>query len=169
MNQELLSVGSKRRRTGGSVRGNASSSQADEEQMNRVVEEEEQQQEEHIVLNGEIDGDAPGSLERNEPHQEHLEENNNSCTIADQESADQPGEHELSHQDEDEDEEACDAEDEEEMDQDSDDFEQSDDSSREEEHRNGNDIPNSNSMVDMPINQQSICFNPKSKVSANVP
>ena len=44
MNQELLSVGSKRRRTGGSLRANASSSQVDEEQMNRVVEEEEQQQ-----------------------------------------------------------------------------------------------------------------------------
>ncbi|NP_001089186.1 F-box and WD repeat domain containing 7 L homeolog [Xenopus laevis] len=167
MNQELLSVGSKRRRTGGSVRGNASSSQADEEQMNRVVEEEEEQQDEHIVLNGEIDEDAPGSLERNEPHQEHLEENNNSSTIADQESADQPGDHEHSQQDEDEDEDqGCDAEDEdeEEMDQDSDDFEQSDASSREEEHRNGSDIPNSNSLVGMPINQQSISFNPKGKM-----
>lgn len=47
MNQELLSVGSKRRRTGGSLRGNPSSSQADEEQMNHVVEEEEQQQFRH--------------------------------------------------------------------------------------------------------------------------
>lgn len=47
MNQELLSVGSKRRRTGGSLRGNASSSQVDEEQMNRVVEEDPQQQPRH--------------------------------------------------------------------------------------------------------------------------
>ncbi|XP_063314593.1 F-box/WD repeat-containing protein 7 isoform X1 [Pelobates fuscus] len=167
MNQELLSVGSKRRRTGSSVRGNASSSQADEEQMDRVVEEEEQQQHlrqegEDIVQNGEINDEGPGSVERNDPQQEHLEENNNSCVIADHESANQPEEHEQ-HQEEDEEEDQTgdvEDEDEEEMDQDSDDFEQSDDSSREDEHRNGNDLSNSNRIMDMEI-QQSTPFHTK--------
>lgn len=165
MNQELLSVGSKRRRTGGSVRGNASSSQADEEQMNRVEEEEEpqhprQQGEEHIVVNGEVDG--PGSVERNDLQQEHLEENNNRCIVADHESE---GQREDSEQQEDEDEEhVCDDEDEEEMDQDSDDFDQSDDSSREDEHRNASDIPNSNSIMDISLQPKPSPFQTKTKM-----
>ncbi|XP_075716466.1 F-box/WD repeat-containing protein 7 isoform X2 [Rhinoderma darwinii] len=169
MNQELLSVGSKRRRTGGSVRGNASSSQADEEQMNRVEEEEEQQHsrqqgEEHIGVNGEVDG--PRSLERCDLQQEHLEENNNSCMVADRVSEDQPEDSEQ-QEDEDEDEEhVCDGEDEdeEEMDQDSDDFDQSDDSSREDEHRNASHIPNSNSRMDISLQQKPSPFQAKTKM-----
>ncbi|XP_063776620.1 F-box/WD repeat-containing protein 7 isoform X5 [Pseudophryne corroboree] len=166
MNQELLSVGSKRRRTGGSVRGNASSSQADEEQMNRVEEEEEQQQhprqqeEDHIELNGEVGG--PGSVERRDPQPELLEENNNSCVVADQ-SEDHPEDNEQQEEEEDED-HVCDDEDEEEMDQDSDNFDQSDDSSREGEHRNGSDIPNSNSIMDMSHHQKSSLFHTKTKI-----
>lgn len=170
MNQELLSVGSKRRRTGGSVRGNASSSQADEEQMNRVEEEDEQQdsrqpEDQHIVLNGDVDGH--GSVDRRNSQLEQLEENNNSCVIADQESEDQPEEHEPAEDEEDE-EHVCDVdeEDEEEMDQDSDDFDQSDDSSREDERRNSRDIPNSNSIMDITLHQKATPFHIKTKVSA---
>ncbi|CAN0057494.1 unnamed protein product [Bubo scandiacus] len=156
MNQELLSVGSKRRRTGGSLRGNASSSQVDEEQMNRVVEEEEQQQrrqqeEQHIGRNGEIGGEEPGFDDRHESQQEQLEENNNRLIPAEEEST--------CNQEEDDDEHAGDqdeeVEEEEEMDQESDDFDQSDDSSREDEHANSNSVTNSNSLMDLPIHQSS--------------
>ncbi|XP_035408838.1 F-box/WD repeat-containing protein 7 isoform X4 [Cygnus atratus] len=156
MNQELLSVGSKRRRTGGSLRGNASSSQVDEEQMNRVVEEEEQQQrrqqeEQHIGRNGEIGGEEPGFDDRHESQQEQLEENNNRLITVDEEST--------CNQEEDDDEHAGDqeeeVEEEEEMDQESDDFDQSDDSSREDEHANSNSVTNSNSLMDLPIHQSS--------------
>ncbi|KAM6361534.1 F-box/WD repeat-containing protein 7 isoform 1-T2 [Alca torda] len=155
MNQELLSVGSKRRRTGGSLRGNASSSQVDEEQMNRVVEEEEQQQrrqqeEQHIGRNGET-GEEPGFDDRHESQQEQLEENNNRLITVDEEST--------CNQEEEDDEHAGDqeeeVEEEEEMDQESDDFDQSDDSSREDEHANSNSVTNSNSLVDLPIHQSS--------------
>uniref|UniRef100_A0A8C3JAG9 F-box domain-containing protein n=1 Tax=Calidris pygmaea TaxID=425635 RepID=A0A8C3JAG9_9CHAR len=155
MNQELLSVGSKRRRTGGSLRGNASSSQVDEEQMNRVVEEEEQQQrrqqeEQHIGRNGEI-GEEPGFDDRHESQQEQLEENNNRLITVDEEST--------CNQDEEDDEHAGDqeeeVEEEEEMDQESDDFDQSDDSSREDERANSNSVTNSNSLMDLPIHQSS--------------
>lgn len=182
MNQELLSVGSKRRRTGGSVRGNASSSQADEEQMNRVEEEDEQQQQnsqqqqqqqeqeeeedQHIVVNGDVDG--PGSVDRSDSQHGQLEENNNSCVIADQESVDQPEEHEPAEDEEEDEDHVCDVDedDEEEMDQDSDDFDQSDDSSREDERRNSRDIPNSNSIMDITLHQKSTLFHTKTKVSA---
>ncbi|XP_042684346.1 F-box/WD repeat-containing protein 7 isoform X3 [Centrocercus urophasianus] len=156
MNQELLSVGSKRRRTGGSLRANASSSQVDEEQMNRVVEEEEQQQrqqqeEQHIGRNGEIRGEEPGFDDRRESQQEQLEENNNRLITVDEEST--------CNQEEDDDEHAGDqeeeVEEEEEMDQESDDFDQSDDSSREDEHANSNSVTNSSSLVDLPIHQSS--------------
>uniref|UniRef100_A0A8C8AJ10 F-box/WD repeat-containing protein 7 n=1 Tax=Otus sunia TaxID=257818 RepID=A0A8C8AJ10_9STRI len=156
MNQELLSVGSKRRRTGGSLRGNASSSQVDEEQMNRVVEEEEQQQrrqqeEQHIGRNGEIGGEEPGFDDRHESQQEQLEENNNRLIPAEEEST--------CNQEEEDDEHAGDqeeeVEEEEEMDQESDDFDQSDDSSREDEHANSNSVTNSNSLMDLPIHQSS--------------
>uniref|UniRef100_A0A8D2MME1 F-box/WD repeat-containing protein 7 n=1 Tax=Zonotrichia albicollis TaxID=44394 RepID=A0A8D2MME1_ZONAL len=156
MNQELLSVGSKRRRTGGSLRGNASSSQVDEEQMNRVVEEEEQQQrrqqeEQHIGRNGEIGAEEPGFDDRHESQQEQLEENNNRLITVDEDST--------CNQEEDDDEHAGDqeeeVEEEEEMDQDSDDFDQSDDSSREDEHANSNSVTNSNSLMDLPIHQSS--------------
>ncbi|XP_049670551.1 F-box/WD repeat-containing protein 7 isoform X6 [Accipiter gentilis] len=156
MNQELLSVGSKRRRTGGSLRGNASSSQVDEEQMNRVVEEEEQQQrrqqeEQHIGRNGEIGGEEPGFDDRHESQQEQLEENNNRLITVDEEST--------CNQEEEDDEHAGDqeeeVEEEEEMDQESDDFDQSDDSSREDEHANSNSVTNSNSLMDLAIHQSS--------------
>eukprot|EP00062_Callorhinchus_milii_P026644 gi/632989005/ref/XP_007883413.1/ PREDICTED: polymerase delta-interacting protein 3-like [Callorhinchus milii] len=62
MNQELLSGGSKRRRTGGSLRGNASLSHGEEEQMNRVVEE----QEEHCVRNADGSGAEASSSTNNE-------------------------------------------------------------------------------------------------------
>ncbi|KAM6075998.1 F-box/WD repeat-containing protein 7 isoform 1-T1 [Chlamydotis macqueenii] len=155
MNQELLSVGSKRRRTGGSLRGNASSSQVDEEQMNRVVEEEEQQQrrqqeEQHIGRNGEI-GEEPGFDDRHESQQEQLEENNNRLITVDEEST--------CNQEEEDDEHAGDqeeeVEEEEEMDQDSDDFDQSDDSSREDEHVNSNSVTNSSSLMDLSVHQSS--------------
>ncbi|NXE18631.1 FBXW7 protein, partial [Ardeotis kori] len=155
MNQELLSVGSKRRRTGGSLRGNASSSQVDEEQMNRVVEEEEQQQrrqqeEQHIGRNGEI-GEEPGFDDGHESHQEQLEQNNNRLITVDEEST--------CNQEEDDDEHAGDqeeeVEEEEEMDQESDDFDQSDDSSREDEHVNSNSVTNSSSLVDLSVHQSS--------------
>uniref|UniRef100_G1SV61 F-box/WD repeat-containing protein 7 n=2 Tax=Oryctolagus cuniculus TaxID=9986 RepID=G1SV61_RABIT len=130
MNQELLSVGSKRRRSGGSLRGNPSSSQADEEQMNRVVEEGPQQQqlrpeEEHTARN--VDEDSSGN-----PEQEEDEEH-----AGEQEEED---------------------EEEEEMDQESDDFDQSDDSSREDEHTHSNSVTNSSSVVDLPIHQLSSSF-----------
>ncbi|KAM9579388.1 F-box/WD repeat-containing protein 7 isoform 5-T5 [Guaruba guarouba] len=156
MNQELLSVGSKRRRTGGSLRGNASSSQVDEEQMNRVVEEEErqqrrQQEEQHIGRNGEIGGEEPGFDDGHESRQEQLEENNNRLITVDEEST--------CNQEEDDDEHTGDqeeeVEEEEEMDQESDDFDQSDDSSREDERANSNSVTNSNSIVDLPIHQSS--------------
>ncbi|XP_038611210.1 F-box/WD repeat-containing protein 7 isoform X1 [Tachyglossus aculeatus] len=160
MNQELLSVGSKRRRTGGSLRGNASSSQVDEEQMNRVVEEEQQlrqQEEEHIVRNGEVVGAEPRLRDQNDSQQEQLEENNNRFIAVDEESTgnqeDQEDEEEHAGEQEDEEEEE-----EEEMDQESDDFDQSDDSSREDEHTNSNSVTNSNSFVDLPIHQLSSPF-----------
>ncbi|XP_063277349.1 F-box/WD repeat-containing protein 7 isoform X1 [Prinia subflava] len=154
MNQELLSVGSKRRRTGGSLQGTASSSQVDEEQMNRVVEEEEQQQrqeEQHIGKNGKIGGEEPGFDDRHESQQEQLEENTNRLITVDEDST--------CNQEEDDDEHAGDqeeeVEEEEEMDQDSDDFDQSDDSSRQDEHADSNSVTNSNSLVDLPIHQSS--------------
>ncbi|KAM7168658.1 F-box/WD repeat-containing protein 7 isoform 4-T11 [Macrochelys suwanniensis] len=155
MNQELLSVGSKRRRTGASLRGNASSSQVDEEQMNRVVEEEQQQQqlrqeEEHIARNGEIGGAESGLGDRIESQQEQLEQNNNRLIAVDEESTgNQEEEEEEEHGAEQEEE----VEEEEEMDQESDDFDQSDDSSREDEHSNS--VTNSNSIMDLPIHQSS--------------
>ncbi|XP_063277354.1 F-box/WD repeat-containing protein 7 isoform X6 [Prinia subflava] len=165
MNQELLSVGSKRRRTGGSLQGTASSSQVDEEQMNRVVEEEEQQQrqeEQHIGKNGKIGGEEPGFDDRHESQQEQLEENTNRLITVDEDST--------CNQEEDDDEHAGDqeeeVEEEEEMDQDSDDFDQSDDSSRQDEHADSNSVTNSNSLVDLPIHQSSP-FYVKTKVSRN--
>ncbi|XP_030306131.1 F-box/WD repeat-containing protein 7 isoform X1 [Calypte anna] len=158
MNQELLSVGSKRRRTGGSLRGNASSSQVDEEQMNRVVEEEEQQQqrrqqeEQHIGRNGEIGGEEPGFDDRHVSQQEQLEENNNRLITVDGEPTCNQEEDDDEHADHDQEEEG---EEEEEMDQESDDFDQSDDSSREDEHTNSNSVTNSNSLMDLPIHQSS--------------
>ncbi|KAM7111964.1 F-box/WD repeat-containing protein 7 isoform X1 [Mycteria americana] len=156
MNQELLSVGSKRRRTGGSLRGNASSSQVDEEQMNRVVEEEEQQQrrqqeEQHIGRNGEIGGEEPGFDDRHESQQEQLEENNNRLITVDEGSTcnqEEEGDEHAGDQEEE-------VEEEEEMDQESDDFDQSDDSSREDEHASSNSVTNSNSLMDLPIHQSS--------------
>ncbi|XP_044080802.1 F-box/WD repeat-containing protein 7 isoform X1 [Neovison vison] len=162
MNQELLSVGSKRRRTGGSLRGNPSSSQADEEQMNRVVEEEQQQQqlrqqeEEHTARNGEVVGAEPRPGDQNDSHQGQLEENNNRFISVDEDSSgnqeeqDEDEEH-AGEQDEEEEEE-------EEMDQESDDFDQSDDSSREDEHTHSNSVTNSSSIVDLPIHQLSSPF-----------
>ncbi|XP_060134641.1 F-box/WD repeat-containing protein 7 isoform X1 [Zootoca vivipara] len=169
MNQELLSVGSKRRRTGGSVRGNASSSQVDEEQMNRVVEEEQQQQQQlrqqeeaHAARNGEIGGGEPGLCHRNESQQEQLEENNNRFIAVDEEySGNQEEEEEDEHAGEQEEEEM---EEEEEMDQDSDDFDQSDESSRDDERTNSNTVTNSNSIMDLAIHQQSSPFYIKSKM-----
>uniref|UniRef100_A0A803VK57 F-box and WD repeat domain containing 7 n=2 Tax=Ficedula albicollis TaxID=59894 RepID=A0A803VK57_FICAL len=156
MNQELLSVGSKRRRTGGSLRGNASSSQVDEEQMNRVVEEEEQQQRrqqevQHIGRNGEIGGEDPGFDDTYESQQEQLEENNNRLITVDEDSTCNQEENDDEHAGDQEEE----MEEEEEMDQDSDDFDQSDDSSREDEHANCNSVTNSNSLMDLPIHQSS--------------
>ncbi|EMP24911.1 F-box/WD repeat-containing protein 7 [Chelonia mydas] len=159
MNQELLSVGSKRRRTGASLRGNASSSQVDEEQMNRVVEEEQQQQqlqqqeEEHIARNGEIGGAESGLGDRIESQQEQLEENNNRLIAVDEESTGNQEEEEEEEEHGAEQEEEV--EEEEEMDQESDDFDQSDDSSREDEHTNSNSVTNSNSIMDLPIHQSS--------------
>ncbi|XP_062992337.1 F-box/WD repeat-containing protein 7 isoform X1 [Elgaria multicarinata webbii] len=167
MNQELLSVGSKRRRTGGSIRGNASSSQVDEEQMNRVVEEEQQQQlrqqeEVHVARNGEIGGGEPGLCHRNESQHEQLEENNNRFIAVDEEySGNQEEEEEDEHAGEQEEEEM---EEEEEMDQDSDDFDQSDESSRDDEHTHSNSVTNSNSIMDLAIHQQSSPFYIKSKM-----
>ncbi|XP_033016322.1 F-box/WD repeat-containing protein 7 isoform X1 [Lacerta agilis] len=169
MNQELLSVGSKRRRTGGSIRGNASSSQVDEEQMNRVVEEEQQQQQQlrqqeeaHAARNGEIGGGEPGLCHRNESQQEQLEENNNRFIAVDEEySGNQEEEEEDEHAGEQEEEEM---EEEEEMDQDSDDFDQSDESSRDDERTNSNTVTNSNSIMDLAIHQQSSPFYIKSKM-----
>nr|KAF6400991.1 F-box and WD repeat domain containing 7 [Rousettus aegyptiacus] len=162
MNQELLSVGSKRRRTGGSLRGNPSSSQADEEQMNRVVEEEEQQQqqrqqeEEHTVRNGEVVGAEPRPRDQNDSQQGQLEENNNRFISVDEDSSgnqEEPEEDEEHAGEQDEEDEE-----EEEMDQESDDFDQSDDSSREDEHTHSNSVTNSSSIVDLPIHQLSSPF-----------
>nr|XP_008110179.1 PREDICTED: F-box/WD repeat-containing protein 7 isoform X2 [Anolis carolinensis] len=167
MNQELLSVGSKRRRTGGSFRGNGSSSQVDEEQMNRVVEEEQQQQlrqqeEVHVARNGEIGEGDPRHCQRNESQQERLEENNNRFIAVDEEYSGNPEEEEDDeHAGEQEEEEM---EEEEEMDQDSDDFDQSDESSRDDEHTNSNSVTNSNSILDLAIHQQSSPFYIKSKM-----
>ncbi|XP_032990139.1 F-box/WD repeat-containing protein 7 isoform X1 [Rhinolophus ferrumequinum] len=162
MNQELLSVGSKRRRTGGSLRGNPSSSQADEEQMNRVVEEEQQQQqlrqqdEEHTARNGEVVGAEPRPGDQSDSQQGQLEENNNRFISVDedssgnQEEAEEDEEHAGERDEEDEEEE--------EMDQESDDFDQSDDSSREDEHTHSNSVTNSSGIVDLPIHQLSSPF-----------
>uniref|UniRef100_A0A8C0S7B0 F-box/WD repeat-containing protein 7 n=2 Tax=Canis lupus familiaris TaxID=9615 RepID=A0A8C0S7B0_CANLF len=166
MNQELLSVGSKRRRTGGSLRGNPSSSQADEEQMNRVVEEEQQQQqqqqqlrqqeEEHTARNGEVVGAEPRPGDQNDSQQGHLEENNNRFISVDEDSSgnqeEQEEDEEHAGEQDEEDEE------EEEMDQESDDFDQSDDSSREDDHTHSNSVTNSTSIVDLPIHQLSSPF-----------
>lgn len=162
MNQELLSVGSKRRRTGGSLRGNPSSSQGDEEQMNRVVEEEQQQQqlrqqeEEHTARNGEVVGVEPRPGDQNDSQQGQLEENNNRFISVDEDSSGNQEEQEedeehAGEQDEEEEEE-------EEMDQESDDFDQSDDSSREDEHTHSNSVTNSTSIMDLPIHQLSSPF-----------
>lgn len=161
MNQELLSVGSKRRRTGGSVRGNPSASQADEEQMNRVVEEEQQQQqlrqqEEHTARNGEVVGAEPRPGDQNDSQQGQLEENNNRFISVDEDSSgnqEEPEEDEEHAEEQDEEDEE-----EEEMDQESDDFDQSDDSSREDEHMHSNSVTNSSSIVDLPIHQLSSSF-----------
>ncbi|XP_036914287.1 F-box/WD repeat-containing protein 7 isoform X1 [Sturnira hondurensis] len=162
MNQELLSVGSKRRRTGGSLRGNPSSSQADEEQMNRVVEEQQQQQqlrppeEEHTVRNGEVVGAEPRPRDQNDSQQGQLEENNNRFISVDEDSSgnqEEPEEDE-EHAGEQEEED----EEEEEMDQESDDFDQSDDSSREDEHTHSNSVTNSSSATEPPGHQLSSPF-----------
>lgn len=162
MNQELLSVGSKRRRTGGSVRGNPSASQADEEQMNRVVEEEQQQQqlrqqeEEHTARNGEVVGADPRPGDQNDSQQGQLEENNNRFISVDEDSSgnqEEPEEDEEHAEEQDEEDEE-----EEEMDQESDDFDQSDDSSREDEHTHSNSVTNSSSIMDLPIHQLSSSF-----------
>ncbi|XP_030047502.1 F-box/WD repeat-containing protein 7-like [Microcaecilia unicolor] len=155
MNQELLSVGSKRRRTGGSVQGNASSSHLDEEQMNRVVEDEEQrqrvrlQEEEHIRRNGDVGADIEPP-EDCASQQELREENNNRFVAMDEES--------LGNQEAEEEEEE-----EEDMDQDSDDFDQSDDNSREDD-TNGNSVSNSSSIMDLSIHQQLSPFSTKTKM-----
>ncbi|XP_075399811.1 F-box/WD repeat-containing protein 7 isoform X2 [Tenrec ecaudatus] len=162
MNQDLLSVGSKRRRTGSSQRGNPSSSQIDEEQMNRVVEEEQQQQqqqrqqeEEHTARNGEVVGadSRPGG--QNDSQQGHLEENNNQFISADEDSSgNQEQEEDEEHGGEQDEED----EEEEEMDQESDDFDPSDDSSREDEHSHSNSVTNCSSNMDLPIQQLSSPF-----------
>lgn len=170
MNQELLSVGSKRRRTGGSLRGNPSSSQADEEQMNRVVEEEQQQQplgqqeEEHTARNGEVVGAEPRPGDQHDSQQGQLEENNNRFisvdedSLGNQEEQEEDEEHAGEQDEEDEEEE--------EMDQESDDFDQSDDSSREDEHTHSNSVTNPSSIADLPIHQLSSSFYTKTtKVS----
>lgn len=147
MNHDLLSVGSKRRRTGGSVRGNASSSHADEEQMNRVVEEQahqhRQQEVGHIVRNG----GGPGT-----PGHERQEENNNRVISPDDQST---GNRE---DPDDEEERAGEEEEEEEMDQDSDDFDHSEDSGREDAHTNGDCLLNSKTIMGLSIHQQSPLF-----------
>ncbi|XP_040121246.1 F-box/WD repeat-containing protein 7-like [Oryx dammah] len=164
MNQELLSVGSKRQQTGGSLRGNPSSSQADEEQMNHVVEEEEQQQQqllrhqetEHTVRNGEVVEAEPRPGHQNDSQQGQVEGNNNWFILVDEDSSrnqeEREEEEENAVEQDEEDEE------EEEMDQESDDFYQSDDSSREVEHTYSNSVTNSNSIVDLPIHQFSSQF-----------
>ncbi|KAG5198472.1 hypothetical protein MJG53_014204 [Ovis ammon polii x Ovis aries] len=156
MNQELLSVGSKRRRTGGSLRGNPSSSQADEEQMNRVVEEEQQprhQEEEHAARNGEVVGAEPRPGGQSESQQGQLEENNNRFISVEEDSSgnqeEQEEDEEHAGEQDEEDEE------DEEMDQESDDFDQSDDSSREDERTHSNSVTDSNSVVGLPIHQLS--------------
>ncbi|XP_031230084.1 F-box/WD repeat-containing protein 7 isoform X2 [Mastomys coucha] len=164
MNQELLSVGSKRRRTGGSLRGNASSSQVDEEQMNRVAEEDPQQQarhqeEEHTARNGELVGADPRPGDQNDSQQGQVEENNNRFISVDEDSSGNQEEQEedeehAGEQDEEEEEE----EEEEEMDQESDDFEQSDDSSREDEHTHNSNVTNCSSITDLPVHQLSSPF-----------
>nr|KAF6348482.1 F-box and WD repeat domain containing 7 [Myotis myotis] len=172
MNQELLSVGSKRRRTGGSVRGNPSASQADEEQMNRVVEEEQQQQqlrqqeEEHTARNGEVVGAEPRPGDQNDSQQGQLEENNNRFISVDEDSSgnqEEPEEDEEHAEEQDEEDEE-----EEEMDQESDDFDQSDDSSREDEHMHSNSVTNSSSIVDLPIHQLSSSFYTKTTKFSSV-
>ncbi|KAK7805085.1 hypothetical protein U0070_003018, partial [Myodes glareolus] len=163
MNQELLSVGSKRRRTGGSLRGNASSSQVDEEQMNRVVEEEEQQQlsyqeEEHTSRNGELVGADPRPGDQSDSQQGHVEENNNRFISVDEDSSGNQEEQEEDEEHAGEQEEEEEEEEEEEMDQESDDFDQSDDSSREDEHTHNSNVTNCSSIVDLPIHQLSSPF-----------
>ncbi|XP_043555815.1 F-box/WD repeat-containing protein 7-like isoform X3 [Chiloscyllium plagiosum] len=133
MNQELLSGGSKRRRTGGSLRGNASLSHGEEE-MNRVVEE----QEGHCARFADGGGAEASSSNSDEVQvaTAEEEENNNRVTVeAEEESKEEEQE-----------------DGEEEMDQDSDDFEQSDDS-REDDSTNGNDVTDQNDNIDV-ANQQ---------------
>nr|XP_033814504.1 F-box/WD repeat-containing protein 7-like [Geotrypetes seraphini] len=153
MNQELLAVGSKRRRTGGSVQGNGTSSHLDEEQMNRVVEDDEQHQqirlqgEEPVRRNGDGVGADMEPPEECASQQEPREENNNRFVAMDEES--------LGNQENEEEEE--------DMDQDSDDFDQSDDSGREDEDTNGNSFSNSSSILDLSIRRQISPFCTKTK------
>ncbi|GAB1287658.1 F-box/WD repeat-containing protein 7 [Apodemus speciosus] len=162
MNQELLSVGSKRRRTGGSLRGNASSSQVDEEQMNRVVEEDPQQarhrEEEHTVRNGELVGSDPRPGDQSDTQQGQVEENNNRFISVDEDSSGNQEEQEEDEEHAGEQDEEEEEEEEEEMDQESDDFDQSDDSSREDEHTHNSNVTNCSSIVDLPIHQLSSPF-----------
>ncbi|XP_072898998.1 uncharacterized protein [Hemitrygon akajei] len=126
MNQELLCGGSKRHRTGGSLRGNASLSHGEEDQMNRVVE----VQEANCIRNADGSGAeaCSSTIDEAPATATDEEENNNEITAEIKEG----------NKEEEQD------DDEEEMDQDSDDFEQSDDSSREESYSNGNDITDQN-------------------------
>ena len=164
MNQKLLSVGSKRQQTGGSLRGNTSSSQADEEQMNHVVEEEQQQQQqqlrhqeaEHTVRNGEVVEAEPRPGHQNYSQQGQLEGNNNWFILVDEYSSGNQEEQE--EEEENAGEQYEEDEEEEEMDQETDDLYQSDDSSREDEHIHSNSVTNSNSIVDLPIHQLSSRF-----------
>ncbi|XP_038203355.1 F-box/WD repeat-containing protein 7 [Arvicola amphibius] len=160
MNQELLSVGSKRRRTGGSLRGNASSSQADEGQMNRVVEEQQQscQEEEHTARNGELVGADPRPGDQSNSQQGHVEENNNRFISVDEDSSGNQEEQEEDEEHAGEQEEEEEEEEEEEMDQESDDFDQSDDSSREDEHTHNSNVTNCSRIGDLPIHQLSSPF-----------
>uniref|UniRef100_A0A452EAL8 Uncharacterized protein n=1 Tax=Capra hircus TaxID=9925 RepID=A0A452EAL8_CAPHI len=150
MNQELLSVGSKRQQTGGSLRGNPSSSQADEEQMNHVVEEEEQQQQqqqhceaEHIVRNGEVVEAEPRPGHQNDSQQGQLAGNNSWFILVDEDSSRNQEEQEEAEENAVEQDEED--EEEEEMDQ-------------EIEHTYSNSVTNSNSIVDLPIHQLSSQF-----------
>ncbi|XP_059501278.1 F-box/WD repeat-containing protein 7 isoform X2 [Stegostoma tigrinum] len=133
MNQEFLSGCSKRRRAGGSLRGNPSLSHGEEE-MNRVVEE----QEGHCARFADGNGAEASSSNSDEAQvaKAEEEENNNQITAEAKEES-----------------KAEEQEDgEEEMDQDSDDFEQSDDS-REDDSTNGNDVTDQNYNIDVAIEQ----------------
>lgn len=147
MNQELLSGGSKRHRSGGSLRGNASLSHGEEDQMNRVVE----VQEGNCARNADGSGtEARGSTSDEAPAAVTDEEENNNQITAEIKERNKEEEHD---------------DDEEEMDQDSDDFEQSDDSSREESCTNGNDLSDEN-YTDM-ATHQSLAILTKNQVSKN--